>query len=115
MLNASHRIDIPEPGFFKLRLLPGRPFVPAAIFLPCPVDPYTGEQLDRGRVLMAAIGNNDPDYESIEKVWMFGCPISLAEYRYMRAVSNWAAQHAPAAPEASPLAPIDHLRTPINF
>ncbi len=115
MLEAPRRIDRPEPGFFKLRMRSGGVFVPAIIFLSCPMDPYTGEQLDRHRCLMAAIGNDEPDFEGVDKVWMFGSLIRRSEYLYMQAVKSWAETYAPTAPEASPLEPIDHFRTPINF
>lgn len=110
-----NRLADPEPGFFKLCLRRDGPFVPAVIFLPCPVDPYTGYPLDRGRRLLAAIEYNDPDYEGIEKIWVFGIAIKRAEYKHMLAVAAWARVHAPLAPEAAPATPIDHLTTPINF
>ena len=99
-MDKPRRTDCPEPGFYKLRLAKGAPVVGAIIFIPCPIDPFYGFPMDRPRHIEAMI-NGKPVH--VDRVWLAKSePISQAEYEYLIADRDWAAHHAPYAPEATP-------------
>lgn len=102
MMGTARRIDRPEPGFFRMRLVRGGPWVPAVTFLPCPIDPHTGEQLDRARKLMGSVNGEDPSYAVADRVWISGRPISEREFLFLLADGQWCRDHAPDLPEANP-------------
>ena len=106
-------INKPEPGFFKMRLVKGGPWVPALIYRPCPIEfkPETFQWIDRVYHLKAEIDGMPTD---VDRVWLSGQYIIAAEYLYLRADRAWVRQHAPHLPEATPERPIDISRmTPI--
>jgi hypothetical protein len=114
------RIDRPEPGFFKLRLVRGGPFVAAVIFMPCPMVPadpdiHPGEwctPLDRSRHLEARI---DGRPAAPDRVWIGGRPIDSREYRYLIEGAAWDRSYAPEAPAANPTRAIDLTQLPPIF
>lgn len=65
----SRRIDQPEPGFFKLRLVRGGPFVAARIW-------RTGDALHAHVNAMPC---------PVDRVWLFGKEISHDEYKRLMA------------------------------
>lgn len=113
------QIDQPRPGFFKLRLVRGGPWVGALIFLPCPMAPAEPDihpdewcmPLDRSRHLQATIGSRAAD---IDRVWM-GHEIDAAEYRYLTESAAWDRVYAPEAPAANPTKAIDLTQLPPIF
>ena len=109
-------IAYPEPGFFKLRLVKGGPWVPAVLFLPCPWVPPLGAQevelgapgpdewcrpIERSRQLLALIGNRPGD---VDKVWTWGERIGANEYAWRMKLADWAT--SAGAPEATPRQPV---------
>jgi hypothetical protein len=115
------QVGRPEPGFFKLRLVKGGPFVGARIEYGPTRDPLTGEPLDRSWHYAADINgfvdqNPRPEpNDDVWKVWEFGQRIDEAEYRFLIADREWAAKHAPELPEATPRKPVDLRQIPIPF
>lgn len=111
----------PHPGFYRTRLVRGGPWVPVAIDHGPSCDPVTGEILDRPWLWRMRVGADelpafpDPGAAGILDRWPYLEPITEAEYRYLAACIDWAARHAPSAPEASPRQRIDHLTTRILF
>ena len=108
-------LDRPEPGFFALRTLSRKPWVPALICAPCPfVQPddtdwpyhpeWFGEPLDRSPYPLAAkIGEWFHWSEDIVmKVWTWGRPITAQAYAYLMARRAWARRWAPQTFEAQP-------------
>ncbi len=76
------RIDRPEPGYFKVRLYRRGPWVPARIRWSTPIDPLTGEVLDRSTRLEAFILDREV---KVEQVWLYGRELTKDEYEWLRA------------------------------
>lgn len=114
------RIDRPEPCFLETRLVKGGPAVAARIFLPCPwvqphpdIDPHEWcRAYDRSRRLQAEVAGKAAD---LDRIWATGKFVDEARYAYLAATMEWAAQHAPAAPEASPRQRVDVAALPPPF
>jgi hypothetical protein len=101
----------PEPGYFRLRLVKGGPWVPARITW-CDHEPDNPENiLDTGPYLAATIGARDVDPYYIRER---GTRIDEAEYRWRMDLWNWALAN-PGAPEATPDQPVDLRRKPALF
>ncbi len=97
----SRAIASPEPGFFKLRLVKGGPWMPAIIYRPCPIEwhPETCQHIDRWPHLAAEI---DGMSVSVDRIWTSGRVIPIAEYLYLKADRAWVREWAPHLPEARP-------------
>lgn len=108
------RIDEPEPGYFKIRLVRKGPWVPARIRhepIPCP---DTGQPLDRSYLWHAEIAgihhappDRDPARAGVFRIWLFGKRITEDEYRKLRDKKDQAERHDPQAPELTPEQPVD--------
>lgn len=112
MTNGSRAIGSPEPGFFRVRLVRGGPYVAARIFLPCPIDPDFGHYMDRSRHLMAEI--NGSVYASLLRVfwvWTTGQPVSAGEFQYLADLAAWCRHNDSRDPMANPRKPIDPRKT----
>lgn len=125
-MNARHAaparsVDQPEPGFFTLRLVKGGPKVPARIIHAPATDPLTGETLDRSYWWSAEISGKPAGEPSMQptdevmRIWLFGEPITEADYRYEVADMDWCLAHAPAEPKANPRQRIDLASLPALF
>ena len=115
-LSAAREIGTPQPGFFRLRLVRGGPWVSARIYLPCPVDPEFGYPMDRSRHLTAEIdGAVDARPDAVTKIWITGRPITAADFAFMNADADWCRRHAPLEPKAAPRESIDPRRAPPAF
>jgi hypothetical protein len=88
--------------------------VPIRIWLGAPLDPLTGEELDRSPRWQAERNGHQVD---VDAVWPFCSAdhIDEAEYRYMLATHEWAVENAPNSPEASPRTKIDLNKQPPLF
>ncbi len=97
----TRRIDKPEPGHFKMRLVKQGPWVPALIYRPCPLElePETFQHIDRWPHLKAEI---DGMPASVDRIWTSGRDIPVAEYLFLKADRAWVRQYAPHLPEARP-------------
>lgn len=102
-----------QPGFFKMRLVKGGPWVPARIHRPCHCTINGGlinaahawrDTCDRFPRLVAEIAGEDAD---LWRVWENGRPIPQAEYDHLMRVRSWAETYAPGAPEANPRQAVD--------
>ena len=116
---AARVMNDAQPGFFRVRMVRGGPWVPAVIFLPCPwicpADNVSPDEwclpLDRSRRLMAQVAGR-PVWP--EDVWNYAEAVSIDEHDYLRAVWDWA-QTVPDAPEATPRKAVDLRTVAINF
>lgn len=106
--------DEPIAGFYRAKLVRGGPWVAVRIWHGPPLDPDTGEELDRSWRWQAE-RNGEPC--EVWRVWPYcaGEPIDKAEHDYLLQVRDWAVQHAPETPEAAPTTPIAFNRLPIPF
>jgi len=106
--------DKPVAGFYRMRLRSGGAYVGARIWHGAPLDPLTGEEMDRSHRWQAHINGA---YAEMDRVWprCAGEPIDEAEYRHLCATQQWAQQHAPDSALAQPTRKIDPNTSPILF
>lgn len=88
--------DRPQPGFYKTKLVKGGPWVPVRIWWEYPVDPHTGETLDRSPTLRCEKNGEAADPWATW-MWCADKPITEEEYQIMRGF------------------PTDNPRAPINL
>lgn len=106
-------VDVTRPteGFYRHKLRSGGVYVGVRVWYGAPLDPVTGEELDRSWRWQAEV--NGKPIDDFEQVWP-GCagdPISADDYRIYCQRERWAAQHAPASAYADPRKRIDPLST----
>lgn len=106
--------DLPVAGFYRFRMRSGGALCGVRIWHGAPLDPVTGEELDRSPRWQALV-NDDP--VEIERVWprCAADPITDAEYRHYCRTQTWAQQHAPDSALADPRRKADPLTTPLLF
>ena len=73
----------PREGYFKVRAYSRGPWLPARIFRPLPLDPVTGEFIDRFPRLQA---DRDGTPVAVEEVWHWGREIDREEYEWLSKV-----------------------------
>ena len=74
----------PSPGYFAIRSAPRSPhWLPAKIERPLPIDPLTGEILDRWPPLAADIAG---DEASVWRVWETGWIVTKEDYEWLTAL-----------------------------
>lgn len=106
--------DVPTAGLYQMRLVSGGVFVAIRIWNGAPLDPVTGEELDRSPRWQAQ-ANGEPI--PIDRVWpkCADAPIDLGEFEYLTARQSWAAKNAPDSVFANPKRRIDPLTAPTPF
>lgn len=108
-MNAPRDVGRPAPGFYKIRLTRGGPFVAARILHQPGRDPIDGTPLDRSYWWTAIIDGEpvaEPSTSAEEagvfRIWPVCWSIGEAEYDYLLANAKWAKAHAPHEPAANP-------------
>jgi hypothetical protein len=108
--------ETPVVGFYRMRLRSGGAPVGVRIWFGAPLDPVTGEEMDRSHRFQAQINGA---YAEMDRVWprCAGEPIDQAEYRHLMNVQAWAEQNAPDSAFADPTKRIDVLssQNPLPF
>jgi hypothetical protein len=106
--------DVPKPGFYRMRLRSGGAYVGVKVWFGAPLDPVTGEEMDRSHRFQAEINGA---YAELDRVWprCAGDPITEAEYQHLCATQQWAQQHAPDSALAQPTRRFDPLSSPLLF
>lgn len=103
-------VDVTRPaeGYYRFRLRSGSVFGGVRIWYGAPLDPVTGEELDRSWRWQAQFNGELID---LDRVWptCAGDPITEDEYRTYCARQSWAAQNAPRSAYADPRKRIDPL------
>lgn len=110
-------VSVPVAGYFRHRLRSGSIAVGVRIHYGPPLDPVTGEVLDRSWRWMADV--NGKPFADFDRIWP-GCtgePISEAEYHNYCARQRWAREHAPESSYAEPGRKMDPFSaaTPLPF
>lgn len=100
----------PQCGWFRRRMAKGGVQVPARIWLFQEIDADTGELLSDE--LMQCEVNGEYRDPHDEWTWLFGQPISEAEFSYLTERNRWAERYAPDEPAANPRQPVDWLKVP---
>ena len=100
------RPDEPQAGFYKTKMVRGGPWVPVRLWYGEPLDPETGERLDRSPRWQCLVGQ---DWRDPFATWPRCCdrPISADEYRFLIDDADWCKKFAPQEPPANPGAAID--------
>lgn len=117
-MTAALRVDTPQAGFYWRRFVKGGPKIPVRLWHGAPIDPETGEELERSHRWQAMVnGDLVTGDTAVIEVWIScaGNPIDEAEYDYLLALKNHAVRHEPDLPEAAPNSPIDLHRMPTLF
>lgn len=110
---TGHDVDLPVAGLYRMRLRSGGVAVGVRIWHGPPLDPVTGETMDRSWRWQAAVNGAPID---IERVWP-ACaddPIDQSEHDHLAGLQAWgrAAGHAAIA---DPTRRLDPLSSPILF
>lgn len=106
--------DVPIAGFYRTRLRSGAPYVGVRIWYGQPLDPVTGEEMDRSLRWQAQANGS---YVDLDRVWpkCAGDPITEAEHAHLIRVQQWAESNAPDSALADPRRRIDPLSSPMLF
>ncbi|MDF0543368.1 hypothetical protein PX699_13500 [Sphingobium sp. H39-3-25] len=106
--------DEPVSGYYRMRLKMGGAFVGVRIWYGAPLDPETGDEMDRSWRWQALV-NDGPVL--LERVWpkCGSDPVDQSEYEYLCEVHKWAKRHAPNSPQANPMQRINPLTAPTPF
>jgi hypothetical protein len=99
------RVDTPQAGFYWRRFVRGGPKVAVKLWHGAPLDPVTGEELDRSHRWQAMVdGKHITEETAVLEAWIScaGNPITEAEYKTILAKAGDAAYAEPSAPEANP-------------
>lgn len=105
----------PRIGFYRMRLRSGGAPAGIAIVYGPPLDPLTGEEMDRGWRFQCFVNGTYAD--DFDRYWP-ACAreeISADEYRHLCSVQRWAEQHAPGSGLDDPRRKIDPLSSPLVF
>lgn len=107
-MQAVRRVDMPEPGFFKIRLVKGGVWVAARITYSPTLDPETDAPLDRSWHWGAEINGQEcsdlapTPGANVMRIWTYGDRITKDEFDYLLADQEHARLYRPHAPEATP-------------
>jgi hypothetical protein len=114
---TAQDVSAPQAGFFRHRLVSRGVFVGVRIYFDQPVDPVTGERLDRSYRWQCDV-DGEP-FADWDRIWP-GCtgdPISESEYQTICTRRAWARENAPKSGYAEPSRKLDLLssETPLPF
>lgn len=106
--------DEPIAGYYRMRLRSGAAFCGIRIWHGAPLDPVTGEEMDRSWRWQALANGEAID---LDRVWpkCAATPVSAAEYQHLCSVQDWAREHEPDSALADPRRRLDPLSTPMLF
>jgi hypothetical protein len=102
-MNRADRVYADKPGLYAITLAKNAPEVGCLVAYGPPIDPLTGETLDRSYrwsvwINGKEVHNSPAQYDRL----LIGRVITEAYYRWLLADRAWARQHAPDSPEANP-------------
>jgi hypothetical protein len=111
---AGYDPDAPIAGFYRMRLRSGAVYVGVRVWFGAPLDPVTGEEMDRSHRWQATVNGETID---LGRVWpkCAADPIGQAEHDHLASLHAWGRQHAPDSPQANPMQRINPLTAPTPF
>lgn len=103
--------DVPIAGLYRMKLVSGAVASAIRIWHGLPLDPVTGDELDRAPCWNAAANGKQI---ALDRAWpkCADAPIDAQEYAYLIARHAWGEEHAPQSPQARPDQPINLLNAP---
>ncbi len=106
--------DVPIEGHYRMRLRIGAVFSAVRIWFGPPLDPETGEEMDRGYRWQATVNG---DLVDLERVWprCAADGITKDEHDYLLSLKRWGEEHDPDGPFANPHKPVDLLKAPLPW
>lgn len=104
--------DTPIEGYYRGYLARGGFPVGIRIWYGAPLDPLTGEEMDRGWRWQATANGALIDLERVWPRFADNC-IDQAEHDHLCRVQRWAETHAPDSPQANPTRAVDLLTCPV--
>lgn len=109
--------DVPVAGFYRMKLRSGGVLVGIRVWYGAPLDPVTGEEMDRGWRWQAQA--DDGGMIELDRVWP-ACarsPITEADFRVRQGRRRWAEKEAPDSAYANRGQKYDPLSgsTPLPF
>jgi hypothetical protein len=106
--------DQPVAGFYRFRFRSGAHPVGVRIWHGPPLDPMTGEEMDRSWRWQATANRRPVD---LDRVWPRCAkePIDEREHDYLAGVQDWAERHAPDSAQADPRRKINLLTSLLPF
>ncbi len=111
----SMRVDLPQPGFYKRRLIKGGPFIGVMVWQSCPFHWQDGEMtVDRSRPLLCLVNGEHANAHD-QWSWVAGSRVTEAEYRFLMADAAHASEYRPTAPRARPREKIDMLTVELPY
>jgi hypothetical protein len=110
--SAGFDPDLPIAGLYRMRLRSGAVMVGVRIWHGPPLDPDTGEELDRSHRWQATANGRPID---LERVWpkCAADPIDQREHDFLTTSQAWGEDNAPESPQANPHKRVDLLTAPI--
>lgn len=104
----------PEPGYYRRRLVRGGPWVAVRIWRGFGRCPHTGDILERGWQLRCTVAGADANPFD-QWLWVCREPITEQEFKYLTDIKNYAVEHEPDLPEATPRSAVDFNKIQFNF
>lgn len=113
-INGAGGAEEPVAGFYRGKLRSKGALVGFRIWYGAPLDPLTGEEMDRSHRWQCLC--ND-EYVEIEDVWPYGAQLIITEREYNKFCQQqkWALQYAPDSALANPRRKSDPLTAPLYF
>lgn len=107
-------VETPIAGFYAMPLRSGGVRVGIRIWYGPPLDPVTGEELDRSWRWQAMANGS---YIDMERVWpkCANSQVDQSEHDYLVNLQGWAEEHDPTGAIANPNQKLNPLTTPIAF
>lgn len=111
---AGADVSTPVAGFYRSKLNSRGVAVGIELRFGPPLDPITGEEMDRSWRWMAFANGRPTDFD---QVWprCAGDPIDAQEHAYLSSLQAWGEEHAPSSPEANPHKPVNWLTAPLGI
>ena len=113
-INGPEGSDVPVSGFYRGKLRSGGALCGFHIWYGAPLDPLTGEELDRSHRWQAHCNG---EYVEIEDVWPYGVQLQITEIAYNKHCQQqrWAKDNAPQSALADPRRKSNPITSPIYF
>ena len=113
-INGAGGAEEPVAGFYRGKLRSKGALCGFRIWHGLPLDPITGEEMDRSPRWQA---HANGEYVEIDDVWPYGAQLIITEREYNKFCQQqtWARQYAPDSALADPKRKSNHLSSPLYF